>query len=325
MNDSTIAGDPTEFLRAPWIKHWTFEIRRGRYQIHIYDQPGRWMSDGDLAHLIARLADIAARSMEEVPTYGVFTRSRAPYSNRIIGVMVDRRTAEPVAFTAMVYLPIGLDGVVELVIHLGLTMIARTHRGRRLQGPLLERMFFLPAANQLRVRWITTSIAASPAGIGSVSDYLDDVFPAYRGDVARKGYHLVVAQKLLARYRHEFGCSERAVFDPETFVVAGSNDPDSGGAYQFISEDPVSRHSDEACNRFCAQRLCFQRGDELFQVARLDLIRGVMEILGRSSTRRHAAAVGHDAAAVGHVAAVAQHASSSSSSQVPSEPTFPLK
>jgi hypothetical protein len=290
MDDSAIAGDPTRFLRAPWIKQWTFEIRRGRYQIHVYDQPGRWMSDGSLSRLVARLVDIGARSMDELPTYGVFTSARASFSNRVVGVMVESGTAEPVAFTAMVYLPIELGGTVEPVLHLGLTMIKKSHRGQRLQGPLLERMFFLPAANQLRVRWITTSIAASPAGIGSVSDYLDDVYPAYRGEVKRRGYHLEVAQKLLARYRHEFGCAPRAVFDPETFVVKGSNDRDTGGAYQFICVDPVSRHKDEVCNRFCAQRLRFHRGDELFQVARLDLVRGVYEILGRRSTRRRDAA-----------------------------------
>lgn len=290
MNDSTIACNPIQCLRAPWIKHRVFEIRRGRYLIHVYDQPGRWMSGGDLFQLTARLTDIAARSMDEVPTYGVFTGARASFANRVIGVMVERRTADPVAFTAMVYLPIELDGGVEPVIHLGLTMIKRTHRGQRLQSPLFEKIFFLPSLNQLRVRWITTNIGASPAGIGSVSDYFDDAFPAYRGHHRRRRYHLEVAEKLLASYRHEFGCSAQAVFDPETFVVAGSNDPDTGGAYQFIREDPVSRYKHEACNRYCAQRLRFNRGDELFQVARLDLLKGVVEIVGRMGRRRRDAA-----------------------------------
>lgn len=290
MNDSSIACDPAKHLRAPWIKKKTFKIRKGSYQIHVYDQPGRWMSDGELAQLSSVVTGVARQSMDEVPTYGVFTGDRAPFTNRVIGVMEERRTAEPVAFTAMVYLPIELYGEVEPVIHLGLTMIKKTHRGQRLQSRLFEKIFFLPALNQLRAQWILTNIAASPAGIGSVSDYFDDAFPTYKGDHRRRGYHLQVAAGLLAQYRHEFGCSDQAVFDPRTFVVAGSNDPDTGGAYQFIRVDPVSRHKHEACNRFCARRLRFNEGDELFQVARFNLLKGVVEILARIGSRRRDAA-----------------------------------
>jgi len=290
MNDSSIACDPAKCLRAPWIRKRTFKIRKGRYQIQVYDQPGRWMTDEELAHLSTLVTGIARQSMDEVPTYGVFTGDREPFTNRVIGVMRERRTADPVAFTAMVYLPIELDGEVVPVIHLGLTMIKRTHRGQRLQSRLFEKMFFLPALNQLRVRWILTNIAASPAGIGSVSDYFDDAYPTYRGDHRCRKYHLRVAGKLLALYRHEFGCSDQAVFDPRTFVVAGSNDPDTGGAYQFIRVDPVSRYKHEACNRFCASRLRFDEGDELFQVARFNLLKGVVEILARIGTRRRDAA-----------------------------------
>lgn len=290
MIDATVAEHPEQYLRAPWFKRKTFKIRKGRYQIRVYDQPGRWMSDEELARLTGRLTAIAAQSMDEVPTYGVFTGARAAFVNRVVGVMTQRRTGVPVAFTAMVYLPIPFEGDVEPVLHLGLTMIKKSHRGQRLQGPLFERMFFLPALNQFRVRWIVTNIAASPAGIGSVSDYFDDAFPSYKGDTACQRFHLRVAEKLLAHHRHEFGCSDEALFDPETFVVAGSNDPATGGAHQFIREDPVSRYKHESCNRFCAAQLRFHRGDELFQVARLNLAKGIAEILGRVSSRRRDAA-----------------------------------
>lgn len=290
MNDATIPNEPAQALRAPWIKKKTLKIRKGKYRIQLYDQPGRWMSDEELARLASQLTNVALKSMDEVPTYGVFTGERAPFTNRIIGVMVEQRTGEPVAFTAMVYLPIELDGQVEPVLHLGLTMIKKTHRGQRLQSPLFENMFFLPTLNQLRVRWILTNIAASPAGIGCVSDYFDDAFPSYSGASQRKGYHLRVAEALLAHYRHEFGCSEKAVFDSQTFVVTGSNDPDTGGAYQFIREDPVSHYKHDECNQFCAQQLRFNRGDELFQVARFNMLKGVVEILARANSRRRGAA-----------------------------------
>ena len=283
--DSRSAGDLTLCLRPPWLKHQTFLIRKGKYRLVVYDQPGRWMSEDGLAKLTDALFEIGRCSMDEVPTYGVFTGDREAYRNRVIGVISVAATDEPVAFTAMVYLPVTLQGRVEPVIHLGLTMIKQRFRGHRLQLPLFERLFFLPALNQFRVRWIVTSIAASPAGIGSVSDYFEDPYPAYHGSTRRKPYHVEVARKLLTTYRHEFGCAATACFNPETFVVAGSNDPNGGGAFQFIRADPVSRYRQEACNGFCSERLLYARGDELFQVARLNLFRGVVGLINRRGAR----------------------------------------
>lgn len=290
MQDADIAKNPSNFLKYPLIKQWTYHIRGKRYRIRVYDQPGRWMTDDQLESLKGQLSEIAARSMEDVPTYGVFSGQRSSFVNRVVGVVTVARTDEPVAFTALVYLPITLNGQVHPVLHLGLTMIKKRFRGHRLQGPLFEKLFFTPSLNQLRNDWILTNIAASPAGIGSVADYFEDAYPHYRGTNERRAYHLTVAEKLLRYYRHEFGCAETAVFDPETFVVKGSNDPRGGGAYQFIREDPVSRHKQEECNSFCNERLRYAEGDELFQVARLNMIRGIVGILRRIGVRKRAAA-----------------------------------
>ncbi|MFH2009058.1 MAG: hypothetical protein ABI333_20880 [bacterium] len=295
MQDSDIARDPIRYLRYPMLRQRTFKVRSGELLVHVYDQPGRWMDDEPLRALRDRLVDVAGQSMDEVPTYGVFTGERSAYENRIVGVMTEASSGEAVAFTAMVYLPILLDHRIEPVMHLGLTMIKRRFRGQRLQGPLFEKLFFLPTLNQLRVRWIVTNIAASPAGIGSVSDYFQDPYPSYHGNTERKGYHGAVAKEMLAHYRHEFGCSRSATLDPDTFVVVGSNDPAGGGAYQFLREDPVSRYKRQECNTFCAQRLRFERGDELFQVARLNMIRGVLDIHHRRGARKRATAAARSA------------------------------
>jgi hypothetical protein len=58
-------------------------------------------------------------------------------------------------------------------------------------------------------------------------------------------------------------------------VVHGSNDPGEGGAFQFIKDDPVSRYRVDACNAYCREVLDFTSGDELFQVGRADLLRGL--------------------------------------------------
>ena len=247
------------------------------------------MAVSQLNRLHQDLYLVAGDSMDEVPSYGVFAGGRARYANRVIAVAYQKTTGEPAAFTALVYLPIERSGRTEVVVHLGLTMIRRGFRGQRIQTPLLSKVFLLPVWNLMRLRFTVTNIAASPAGIGAVSDYFLNVYPEYKEINRPRRMHLSVAEQVLEKYRHEFGCSTTARFNPETFVVHGSNDPAGGGAYQFIKHDPVSRYRHEACNRFCSERLNFSAGDELFQVGEVDLFRS----LWASRTSRRKAGTRH--------------------------------
>lgn len=268
--------DDLTWLRKPWRRVWRHQLSGGRFRVDVFDQPGRWMSEGQLARLQDQLASVADRSLDERLSYGVFSRTRSAFCNRVIAVAYDTESGEPCGFTAMVYLPLRRAGQrTELIIHLGLTMIASEYRGNRLQTPLFQRIFRSPIVNQFRLSFIITNIAASPAGIGAVSDYFLDTFPNYHRDTPATAFHHEVAAQVLRRDRHEFGCSRAATFDAETFVVVGSNQPSGGGASAFIKTDPVSRYRNEACNDFCSDVLDFERGDELFQVGRADFVRGM--------------------------------------------------
>ena len=268
--------DDLSWLRKPWKRTWKHPLRGGRFVVDVYDQPGRWMSETELARLQDDLHAVADRSLDESLSYGVFSRTRSAYRNRVIAIARDTTSDLPCGFTAMVYLPLRrVARRTELIIHLGLTMIASEYRGNRLQTPLFQRIFRSPIVNQFRMSFIVTNIAASPAGIGAVSDYFLDTYPNYHGNTRPTAFHREVAHQVLGRDRHEFGCSRAAVFDPTSFVVEGSNQPSGGGASAFIKTDPVSRYRDAACNTFCADALNFERGDELFQVGRADFIRGM--------------------------------------------------
>ncbi|KAK4534280.1 hypothetical protein CDCA_CDCA01G0305 [Cyanidium caldarium] len=278
-------------VRMPLIRSWTSPLHSG-YVSRTVDQPGRWMSDSQLNALVDEMVQVARDSMDELPQYGVFgdrAHIRRALSNRIVTLAYDVHGV-PCAFTAMVYLPlcpaatttpavlpVGGFGWMHapardsFVIHLGLTMISRKHRGRRIQSPVFSKCLSLPLFNQRRLGFTVTNIGASPAGIGAVSDYFQGTFPDYQGRSPRTEFHLQVARHVLKHFRHEFGCSRKARFDEGVFVVRGSNDADGGGASQFIKVDgqPVSRYRDERCNRFCEAMLDLTRGDEIFQVARV--------------------------------------------------------
>lgn len=276
--------NPIFYINKPLIKSKTSKLKNHPYRITVYDQPGRWMKQEELARLQQDLFLVASKSMDETPTYGVFSQDPRAYDNRIIGVVWDGD--KPIAFTALVYLPILLHNKIEIIIHLGLTMIDKDYGGQRLQGPIFEKLFVIPSINQLKLSWTLTNIAASPAGIGSVSDYFEDAYPHYNGSTERKPYHVNVAVEVLMGYKHEFGCSKNSVFDRKDFVVIGSNEPTGGGAHQFIRTDPVSKYKVEECNEFCKNTLNFSREDELFQVAKVNIIKGIFGILRRRSTRR---------------------------------------
>ncbi len=269
-------NDDLSWLRKPWKRTWRHKVSGGKFYIEVFDQPGRWMNNEELARLQDQLADVADRSLDDDLSYGVFSRTRSAYRNRVVAVAYDAKTNEACGFTAMVYLPLRrASKKTEVIIHLGLTMIASDYRGNRLQTPLFQLIFRSPIVNQLQMSFIITNIAASPAGIGAVSDYFLDVYPSYHGDTKPTAFHRRVAGQVLERDRHEFGCSRAAVFDPVSFVVEGSNQASGGGAAAFIKTDPVSRYRNPACNDFCTSQLDFERGDELFQVARADFIRGL--------------------------------------------------
>jgi 1-acyl-sn-glycerol-3-phosphate acyltransferase len=268
------AADDLSWLRRPWLRRAKFSNHRDAAIIHVFDQPGRWMSGAELEELQQDLSAIAADAIDEPLTYGIFSGRRSAFTNRVVALAYNKRR-EPIGFTAMVYLPYVRGGQIEPVIHLGLTMIRRAYHSRRLQTPLFRRVFLLPVLNQRRIEFTITNIAASPAGVGATCDYFDGVFPHYAGSTSRTPFHMNVAQQILGRFRTEFGCSASAQFDPETFVVRGSNQVTGGEASALIKEDPVSRYRIDSCNRFCAKQLDFTRGDELFQVGRARLLRGL--------------------------------------------------
>lgn len=314
MNMNLILGDvfqdtgstTSNYLANPWIRCYESKLKRTRrgpgesctITVRTYDQPGRWMSSSSLESMVQELRQIARDSLDEIPSYGVFSGNREALENRVISIAYDK--SEPVGFTAMCYLPpidaamvdkyenqlqttqsswnqyilhLIFRNVLHLyqgpILHLGLTMIAKKHRGKGIQSSIFLKCLILPVLNQRKLFFPVTNIAASPAGVGAVSDYFFMTYPTYHSNGRRLAFHLATAQHVLASYRHEFGCSTLATLEESTFVVRGSNDAAGGGASVFIKEDgkPVSQYKNSLCNEYCASLLQLEKGDELFQVA----------------------------------------------------------
>lgn len=266
------------WLMVPVVRFWTSPLPHGRY-VRTYDQPGRWMTDDQLEELRCILEEVSLSSIGSLPTHRLFDRSntRAVLSNRVVSIAYDDEG--PLGFSAMVY----LDCVTDVVVHLGLTMIGRRGRGKRLQSALFTKSLLLPLVNLCRASYNVTNCAASPAGIGNVSEYFFDCYPSYMMSTVRKEHHVLIARHVLKHHRFEFGCSAYAIFDESNFVLYKSNAPEGGGTHQFIKEDgsPVSQHRVEECNKFVSSLIDFSAGDELFQVATLNLFGSLAKYITR--------------------------------------------
>lgn len=281
-SECTLPGSSSmTWLMAPLVRFWTSPLPNGRF-VRTYDQPGRWMTDQQLEALRHTLEDVAKSSIGTVPTHRLFDKryARQVYSNRIISIAHDDDGS--LGFSAMVYMECSGD----VVIHLGLTMMGKRGRGKRLQSALFTKCLLLPVANLCRASYHVTNVGASPAGIGNVSDYFFDCYPTYLMTTKRKDHHVFIARHLLNHYRYEFGCSQYAIFDESNFVIYKSNAPEGGGTHEFIKQDgsPVSQHKTDKCNRFVAGLIDFAAGDELFQVATANILGSFFKYITRSKT-----------------------------------------
>jgi len=237
-------------------------------EAEVYDRPGRWMDDAQLARLqddlwlVARASDLGGLN------YGVFLRDRQPFTNRVVVVGRDRRTGAITGFNAMPQLEIEVEGRPVTVLHLGLLVIHPAFRRRGLQGLLyVLGAFYAYRRIPGRPAWIS-SVTEVPAVFGAVAEQLRDPYPHHDRRAPPSEMHRQVAQAVFDRHRHEFGTGQNARFDSDRFVITGSYDGGSDALKKTFDSAP--KHRNPAVNDFCAAQLDYQRGDDFLQVGLLD-------------------------------------------------------
>lgn len=238
-----------------------------------YKFPGKWMPEGELGQIRKQLISLGRRALGEVPAYGVYLPSRAPYKNRIITVVYKKEDHRPIAFSAMVVWPVQLPGQLKFqsVVHLGLVVVDPEYRGSKVMYWAYHRPLFRYFARRLfRPFWIT-STTMEPVIVGSVADGFSHVFPHYRPDQQKQpsSAHLEIARTFVAKHGHEIGVWKDAWLDENNFVIRDS----SLGASQHLmhSYEQTAKYRLNDCNEFCRKQLNYERGDEFIQVGRVDL------------------------------------------------------
>ena len=265
----SLLGQMLRLVRGALNRHSQVRVQlTADIEATIYDQPGEWMSDEELAHLRGELKGVAQAAIPGDLNYGVFLESRKPYENRLVVVGRHLKRQEVVGFNAMPRLTVQLpDGPVQ-VLHLGLLVIHPDYQRQGLQG-LLYGLGAFSSLHRIRTRpvWVS-NVSEVPAVIGAVSDNFLDVYPSYARAGPPPPRHQAIALGIMGQHRHEFGVGPEAVFDAERFVIQGSYGGGSDSLKKTFASAP--KYRDARCNDFCAAQLDYGRGDDFLQVCQID-------------------------------------------------------
>jgi hypothetical protein len=236
----------------------------------VIERPGLWMPAEDAARMVGDLRRIARATVPgETLDYGVLTGSRDRLDHAIVTLLYDNATGKPVAFNALSAMEVTLHGRSAEVIHLGLVMVDPELRSHGLSWVLYGlTCLVLFVRRQLRPLWLS-NVTQVPAIVGMVAETFSEVFPTPRPDARRSFEHLVLAREIMRRHRAVFGVGDDAGFDEDRFVITNAY---TGGSDNLKkSFDAAPKHRDAVYNEFCLRELDYVRGDDVLQLARLDL------------------------------------------------------
>jgi hypothetical protein len=148
-------------------------------------------------------------------------------------------------------------------------MVDRDARNRGLSSALYGlTTLLLFVRGGLRPFWIS-NVTQVPAVVGMVSETFSNVFPSPLAGARQSFAHLALARQIMRRHRHVFGVGEAAGFDEPRSVIT---DAYTGGSDDLRKTfDQAQKHRDATYNDFCAGLLDYARGDDVLQLARMDL------------------------------------------------------
>ncbi len=238
-------------------------------QAFIYERPGLWMSETDLALLVENLHTVAGKSLpDSALRYGVLGGDKDRLSNCIITLVRNREDDAPIAFNVLSLMPLQLHGEPIEVMHLGLVLVDPGVRSKGLSWILYGlTCVMLYMRGGLRTIWIS-NVTQVPAIIGLVAKGLSNTYPGLSSN-RRSFEHTAIARQIMAAHRDVFGVGADAVFDEERFVIQNAYTGGSDDLKKTFEE--CTKHRDPDFNEFCERELDYVRGDDFLQIGQLSL------------------------------------------------------
>lgn len=256
-------------IKALGRKYMDVTLRSGSdYVVRIVERPGRWMAPDEIVALSDDLRRIASRTLDAGSlTYGVFSGDRSRMGEVFI-TLIRHRDGTPIAFNALAVMTLETVPQPTEVLHLGLVMVDPDERSKNLSWVLYGLTCFLIFfRRQFRPVWIS-NVTQVPAVVGMVSEMFSGIWPNPKGG-RRTLNHLLLARRIMAEQRHVFGVGAEADFDEGNFVITNAYTGGSDNLKKTWDEAP--KHRADLYNRFCADTLDYDRGDDVIQLGKMDL------------------------------------------------------
>jgi hypothetical protein len=250
------------------------------FVIEAYQEPGRILPDESIDDLARDIREIAGDCFHELPEYQALVGTRKALSDKLIALAKDEN-GTPQGFCSMVFLDIKDVG---RILHLGLTCVRPEARGKRLTHLLIKKALtgYLFKQNPFGKTWIS-NCAGVLSSLGNVAMHFEQVYPSpfYAG---RPGTtHLKIARAINDQFRQEMYILQDAVLDERKFVFRGSV---KDTVFHKEKNDLIYHHRKSGLNRFYANMMNFEQGDEVLQIGYFRMISLIKYILRRRRVKQ---------------------------------------
>ena len=263
-NNAAVAGFTNPFIKAFIQKNNKKVIKRlkTRYRHQFLYFPGTSLDDEELSELVAQLRDTADTCFEVSPEYQVMVGTREELSDKVIAVAW-REDGKISGFCSTVILSV--EGVGR-VLHLGLTCVRPEDRSNGLTHILTHKAvagYLLRNKPVVGKLWVS-NCAAVLSSLANVSKHFEQVYPSPFAGAGPSDKHIRIAEAIDRYYRDKIYINKDAVFDRNRFVFRGSV---KGTVFQKKESDGRFHHRDSELNDFYKNRMDFENGDEVLQIA----------------------------------------------------------
>lgn len=243
----------------------SFTLPVGPLKYRIYECPGLWCSDKDLDLITQDLLKVAKKCQgdKEVPIYGVLEGRREDMSHRLITIAYDRKTNEPVGFSAQIFLDLYDEGFHERILHLGLIYVDKSAQGKNISYLLsVFPNLLILVKNGFRDVWIS-NVSQVPAVVGLVAKNYFNVFPNIDG-TKQSFRHQKLADLIIDNHNEAFGVGDDAFWDRDRQIIENAYTGGSDNLKKSFEDSP--KHRNEQFNALCKKELNYERGDDFLQL-----------------------------------------------------------
>lgn len=233
-----------------------------------YYQPGLYWTRDLLDRHVGEMRDVAKLCLSEVPDYQCLSGNRKTLARNVIVQARSKQTKELIGFCSAILFKLNDK---ENVLHLGLTCVSPEYRGLGLTHKLTSKLlrgYFLEHS-LLKTHWIS-NVACVLSSLGNVAKYFDNVYPSpFMAYPSKKHFKIAKMISGNSLYKKDIYIDEHIKFNPVSFVFEGSV---YGNTFQKSEQDEKYFHRDVFINNYYRQMLDFEKGDEVLQIGKVNIL-----------------------------------------------------